>query len=57
MQKPKMSGIKDYEESWNRLEEEVKTFVNANVHYAAKEILKTEWIVDMFMKYLVNKEY
>lgn len=25
--------------------------------YAAKEILKTEWIVDMFMKYLVNKEY
>ena len=52
-----MSTIKDYEESWNRLEEEVKTFVNANVHYAAKEILKTEWIVDMFMKYLVNKEY
>ena len=48
------SNIKDYEETWNRLEEEVKMFVNANVPYAAKEILKTEWIIDMFMKYLVN---
>ena len=26
-------------------------------HGMIEEIIKTEWIVDMFMKYLVNKEY